>query len=352
MIRTTSSARRSRSVGAAVVVTLALAVTSACGSSSSSGSGGGELTLYSAQHQQTTQAMVAAFTQQTGIKVNIDSDDEDTLTAKIEQEGSKSPADVFYTENSPWLEQLDQKGLLAKVDSATLAAVPKQDSAATGDWVGVSARISGLIYNTSKLTAAQLPKSIMDLADPAWKGRIEIAPAETDFWPVVSSVLHTYGKAKTIAWLQGLKANAGSNDNVPSNENLAADVSQGNTDLGVVNHYYFYRLRAEVGQNKVNSNFAFFAPHDPGFVEDVSGAAILKSSKNQAAAEKFLKFLTSEAGQTVLATSNSFEYPLAAGIAANPQLPPLNTLAPADFTVADLGTGEDAKALLQQVQLL
>ncbi|NMO05214.1 extracellular solute-binding protein [Gordonia sp. TBRC 11910] len=337
--------------GAAVVALAVLASTAACGSQNSSG-GAGELTLYSAQHQQTTSALVAAFTAQTGIKVKVENDDEDKLTAKIQQEGGKSPADVFYTENSPWLAQLDAKGLLAPVDGATLDAVPKQDSAASGKWVGVSARITGITYNTSKLTAAQLPKSIMNLADPQWKDKIEIAPGETDFWPVVSSVLHTYGRDRTVAWLQGLKNNAGSNDNVQSNETLAADISQGNTDLGVLNHYYFYRLRTEVGDNKLTSAFAFFAPHDAGYVQNISGAGVLASSTHKDAAQKFLAFLTSTAGQTVLATSDSFEYPLRAGVAANPQLPPLAGLAPTAFSVAGLGTGADAQPLLQQVQLL
>jgi iron(III) transport system substrate-binding protein len=346
---------RQHMIATATLAALAVLI-AGCGSKSSSPAAPAgplaDLTLYSAQHQQTTNALVAAFTKQTGIKVNVVNADEDATTAKIEQEGAKSPADLVYTENSPWLAQLDQKGLLAKVDAATLAAVPKQDSAASGNWVGVSARISGVTYNPSKVPAAQLPKSVMDLADPVWKDRIEIAPAETDFWPLVSSVLHTYGQDKTVAWLNGLKANAGSNANVPSNETVAADINQGNTNLGVINQYYWYRLRAEVGPNLVGSQFAFFAPHDPGYVQDVSGAAVLASSKNEAEAQKFLAFLTSQGGQTVLATSDSFEYPLANGVAANPALPPLNTLAPNAFGVAELGTGEDAKALLQQAQLL
>jgi iron(III) transport system substrate-binding protein len=339
-------------IAAAALAVASLVAMTACGNSPSTPPPSGQLTLYSAQHQQTTNALVAAFTQQTGIKVNVVNGDEDATTAKIEQEGANSPADLVYTENSPWLVQLDQHGLLAKVDASTLAAVPKQDSASSGNWVGVSARITGITYNTGKLQAPQLPQSIMDLANPTWKDRIEIAPAETDFWPVVSSVLHTYGQAKTLDWLNGLKANAGSNDNTPSNETLAADISQGNTDLGVLNNYYFYRLRTEVGPKVIGSQFTFFAPHDPGYVQNISGAAVLASSKNKAAAQKFLQFVTSQSGQTVLATSDSFEYPLAAGVAANPQLPALNTLAPNAFSVADLGAGEDAKALLQQAQLL
>lgn len=346
--------QRRRMLAAAATVLASLAgLLAGCSSKPSSPSAPpADLTLYSAQHEQTTNALVAGFTKQTGIKVNVVSAGEDATIAKIEQEGAKSPADVVYTENSPWLVQLDQKGLLSKVDAATLAAVPKQDSAASGNWVGVSARISGITYNPGMVPANQLPQSIMDLANPAWKDRIEIAPSETDFWPLVSSVLHTYGQDKTIAWLNGLKANSDSNDNVPSNETLAADINQGNTGLGVLNHYYWYRLKTEVGPTVVGSQFAYFAPHDPGYVENVSGAAVLASSKNQAEAQKFLQYLTSQPGQTILATSDSFEYPLASGIAANSQLPPLSTLAPNAFSVTDLGTGEDAKGLLQQVQLL
>jgi iron(III) transport system substrate-binding protein len=204
-----------RCAGALLVVALLLACAvfaSGCGGSkgASNGSGGSAtITLYSAQHEQTTSALIAAFTKQTGIKVRVDNDDEDVLTAQIEQEGSRSPADVFYTENSNWLEQLNERGLLAKVEGPALAEVPRQDSAANGDWLGVSARISVLAYNTSKLKPAQLPKSVMELADPKWKGKIELAPAETDFWPIVSSVARVKGHAAALAWLNALKSNAG-----------------------------------------------------------------------------------------------------------------------------------------------
>ena len=76
-----------------------------------------------------------------------------------------------------------------------------------------------------------MPNSILDMADPKWKGKIEMAPSETDFWPLVSSVARAKGDAAALAWLEGLKANAGSNDNVPDNETLTSDVSQGLTEL-------------------------------------------------------------------------------------------------------------------------
>ncbi|MBV9010831.1 MAG: extracellular solute-binding protein [Pseudonocardiales bacterium] len=353
MTPTTTKTRRYRRRAGLVAVALLLVagVAAACGGGPASASDP-TITLYNAQHEQTTNALIAAFTKQTGIKVRVDNNSEDVLTAQIEQEGNRSPADVVYTENSNWLQQLDDRGLLAKVDAATLANVPTADSATNGDWVGVSARVSGMVYNPSKVSAAQLPKSVLDLADPRWKGKIELAPAETDFWPIVSSVARAKGNAATLAWLKGLKANAGTGDNVPDNETLTRDVNQGTTDLAIVNQYYVYRLQAEVGRGSIHAKTAYFAPHDPGYVEDISGAAVLKSSTHQAAAQKFLAFLTSDAGQSIIVHSESFEYPIHPGVAANPELPPLSHLQPTSFTPAELGTGLDAKTLLQQAGLI
>ena len=133
----------------ALTCTAALAI-SACGgsgsSSSSSAGGSGDpsgssqtLTLYNAQHEETTAALIKAFTTQTGIKVRVKSDDEDVLTAQIEQEGSRSPADVFYTENSNWLQQLDERGPAGQGRRLDAAPRPCRDSATNGDWLGVSA---------------------------------------------------------------------------------------------------------------------------------------------------------------------------------------------------------------------
>ncbi|HEX4107421.1 MAG TPA: extracellular solute-binding protein [Solirubrobacteraceae bacterium] len=320
-----------------------------------SGCGGVEsnvLTIYNAQHEQTTDALISAFTKATGIKVRVLNNDEDVLTAQIEQEGPRSPADVVYTENANWLAQLDQRGLLAKVDSSSRAQVPAQDNAVDGDWVGVSARVSVLVYNSHDLRPSQLPTSVLGLADPRWKGKIEIAPAETDFWPIIVSVARTKGQAAALAWLKGLKVNAGSSDDIPDNETLTSDVNQGTTQLALINHYYWYRLRAEIGASSIHSALAYFAPGDPGYVEDISGAAILKSSRHQSDAQAFLSFLTSSAGQAVLAHSESFEYPLHPGVAANPQLTPLSELHPTPFTPAQLGTGLLAEQLLRQAGLI
>jgi iron(III) transport system substrate-binding protein len=350
-LRTLSTRRqRIRGLAVAAVIT-ALGVALAGCSAPSSSHQPTTITLYNAQHEQTTTALTRAFTRQTGIIVKVDNDDEDVLTAKIEQEGSRSPADVFFTENSNWLQQLADRGLLAKVSKHTLATIPATESAADGDWVGVSARVSALIYNTQDLKPQQLPTSVLGLADKKWKGKLELAPSETDFWPVVSSVDDTYGHAKALAWLEGLKANAGANV-VPDNETIAADVNRGVAELGIINHYYYDRLKAETPSSSLHAALAYFAAGDAGYIKTVSGAAVLASSQHPNAAQRFVAFLVSHAGQEAIARSDSFEYPLLSGVSPNPAVAPLAQLKPSHFSPAEFGTGVEAKKLLQQAQLL
>lgn len=350
--RPLSPARRALTLIAAAG--MAAATLSACGSSSggsSAGGSAGSITLYSGQHEQTTQSLVAAFEKQTGIHVNVRYDDEDTFADQIVTEQSHPVADVFYTENSPALEYLQEKGLLASVTPATLSATPAKYDSAQGDWVGVSARVSVIVYNPSLISAAQLPTSVMQLSDSKYAGKVGIAPSETDFQPIVTSVERTYGKPAALNWLKGLKANAG-NHSYPDNETLVDEVNRGTVPFGVLNQYYWYRMQAEIGTGAVHSKLAFFAPQDPGYVIDVSGAAVLKSSKNQADAQKFLAFLVSKQGQQIIKGSISFEYPLDDGVSASPEEPAFDTLQPNAITVADLGDGSTAVSLLQQSGLL
>ena len=195
-------------VAAAALVTAAMTGCSALSGSASTG-GGNSITLYSGQHPQTTQKLVAAFEKQTGIKVSVRSDDEDVLAAQIVTEGKRSPADVFYTENTPPLEFLQGKGLLSALRSSTLAATPSRYNSAQGDWVGVSARVSVLIYNPRLISKSQLPTSVMQLADPKYQGKLALAAGETDFQPIVTSILRAHGPAATETWLTAREGERG-----------------------------------------------------------------------------------------------------------------------------------------------
>jgi iron(III) transport system substrate-binding protein len=343
---------RRGAVAATMAVTMVGCLLTACGT----GPGGQAITLYNGQHEQTTNALANDFTAKTGIGVRAVDNDEDVLADEIVTQGSHTPADVIYTENSPVLEYLQSKGLLAKVDPSTLAKTPSQYNSPQGDWVGVSARVSVLVYNPSLISKSDLPTSVMQLASPKYKGKLAMAPGETDFQPIVTSVLHKYGKAATLSWLQGMKANASAGGHIYSdNETIADEVNRGGAAFGLVNQYYWYRLRAELGASSMHSGLAYFAPHDPGYVVDVSGAAILKSSSHQAADQKFLAYLVSKDGQGIIANpkkSISFEYPIASGVTTMAPETPFGQLQPFPLSIAELGTGQTAITLLRQAGLL
>jgi iron(III) transport system substrate-binding protein len=336
-----------RCAGAALVILLlAGGMLSACSSSS-----GPSITLYNGQHVQTTDALVTAFEKATGITVNVRSGDEDDLANQIVVEGSHSPADVIFTENSPALEYLQSKGLLAPVDTSTLSDSPNRFNSPAGDWVGVSARVSVLIYNPSLISESQLPTAVLELADPKYNGKLAFAPSETDFQPIVTSVAASYGKSEALTWLDGIKANAG--DHIyPDNETVANEVNRGAVAFGVVNQYYWYRLRAQIGASNMHSDITYFSARDPGYVIDVSGAAILNSSRNRSAAQRFLAFLVSRQGQHIISHSDSFEYPIASGVTTAQPETPFSDLQPNGITIAELGDGSEAIALLNQSGLL
>lgn len=308
------------------------------------------LTLYSAQHEQVVNMLAKDFQKESGIAVKVRSGEGPALAAQLVTEGDKTPADVYFTENSPELVLLSEKGLLTKVDAPTLAAVPTKFSSPQNDWVGVLARENVLAYNTAKLQSAQLPASLLDLAKPEWKGKVGVAPSDADFLPVVSAVLAMKGQAATVQWLKGLKANAQIFDD---DEGVVAAVNRGAVATGIVNNYYWARLHAELGDKKTQSAIHHFGNKDVGALVNISGAAVLKASHNSEAAQKFVAYLVSERAQKLIAGSHvSFEYPLVKGVSPDPILKPFAELNPPELTIQQLGDDSQAGKLLREAGLL
>lgn len=308
------------------------------------------LTLYSAQHPQVVQMLTKAFEAKTGIAVRVHSGEGPEIANQILREGPNSPADLVFVENSPELVLLDEHHLLTPVPGATLALVPRPDSAPDGDWLGVLARQNVLAWNPSLIHQGNLPQSLMALAKPEWQGKVAIAPSDADFLPLVGAVIHTEGKAKTLAWLEGLKRNA---KIYQDDEAVVAAVNRGSVATGLINNYYWARLHTERGAARTHSRIAHFAPGDIGNLINVSGAGVLASSHHQAEAQRFLAFLVSRKAQEMLAKSTvDYEYPLRPGIAPNPLLKPMDQLHPPAISPAQLGNDREAAQLLQQAGLI
>jgi iron(III) transport system substrate-binding protein len=309
-----------------------------------------KLTLYSAQHHQMVEMLTNGFAKETGIQIAIHKGEAPEIANQIAQEGASSPADLYITENSPELLLLEEKGLLAKVDAATLAAVPSAYSSPTGAWVGMLARENVLVFNASLIKEGALPASLLDLAKPEWKGKVAIAPTDADFMPLLSAVKVLKGKDAAIAWLKGLKDNAQVYDD---DEGVVSAVDRGSIAVGVINSYYFERYRVETGADKIHSAIHHFGGGDAGALVNISGAAVLKSSQHQEAAQKFLAYIVSKPVQKALGVSDiDFEYPLADGVPANPALRPFKELQPPRIDMKQLGDDQDAADMLREAGLL
>jgi iron(III) transport system substrate-binding protein len=340
------SRTRRRTIPATLLAGAVAAAVAGCGGSTGPANG---ITVYSGQHQQTAKLLADDFHARTGIAVSLRSSDESALANQILREGRGSPADVFFAENPPALTVLEKSGLLAAVAPATLGHVAARFSSPHGDWVGVSARSAVLVYNTSQLPAAGLPAHLEDLALPAWRGKLGFAPTETDFQPLIAALVKLRGRPAALAWLTGLKANGKVYD---SNETLVNAVNRGEVAAGLIDHYYWYRLRDEVGAGQVRSALHYFAPGDAGALVDVSGAAAMRSSRHPALAQRFLAYLVSPPAQRIIARSESYEYPLGSGVTTAKPLRPFAQLQPPAVGIDDLGDGRASLMLLQQVGLI
>ena len=316
----------------------------ACGGSDSD-----ELTIYSGQHEQTMNLLTADFTKRTQIEVKVRRNSESTLANQILREGSASPADVFVTENAPALTAVQRKGLLAKVPPATLAKTPSRYNSTDGEWVGFAARSMTLVYDPQKIKASQLPKRLTELAGPEWKGKIAFPPGASDFQPLVTALGKLEGPKAVSTWLTGMKANGKLYD---GNVVIIRAVNRGEIAAGLVDHYYYYRTRDELGASKMTAKLHYFAPGDAGALLDVSGAGALKSSDKLEDAQRFLDYLVSKPAQEIIAKSESYEYPIASGVLTQRDIKPFSELKPPNVSIDDLGDGRDALRALEDVGLL
>ncbi|HHA2005401.1 iron ABC transporter substrate-binding protein [Enterobacter cloacae] len=281
------------------------------------------IVVYNAQHENLVKSWVDGFTKETGIKVTLRNGDDSELGNQLVQEGSASPADVFLTENSPSMVLVDNAKLFAPLDAQTLKQVPAEYRPAHGRWIGIAARSTVFVYNPEKLSEQQLPKSLMDLAKPEWKGRWAASPSGADFQAIVSAMLALKGEQATLEWLKAMKANFVA---YKGNSTVMKAVNAGQIDGGVIYHYYRFVDQSKTGENSKNTKLYYFKHQDPGAFVSLSGGGVLASSKHKAQAQAFIKYITGKEGQDSLRTNNAFEYAVGVNAASNPKLVPLNEL--------------------------
>ena len=320
----------------------------AIGGCSGGGADDDALVLYNAQNSRLTEALVQEFTAESGIAVTLRNGGDSELGSQLVKEGSKSPADVFTTENATAMALVDRAGLFAPLPPAALEGVPAQYVPADRTWVGVAARSTVLLFDPKQVAEPALPVSLLDLAKPEWKGRFAYAPNGADFQAITAAVYALKGDQVGDAFVQGLKDNGVKYAN---NIAILKAVDAGEIPAGITYHYYWFQDRAGTGQDSDRAQLHYFGEGDPGAFLSIGGAGVLASSKRAAQAEQLVAFLASRKGQQVLAKSNDLQYAITHDVASNPALRPLSELQPPTVPLAELD-GPKVLAAFRRVGIL
>ena len=322
---------------------LAMGMLAACGQGDES------LTVYSGRTQSLVHPLLESFSEDTGIDIRIKYAGSATIASTILEEGRNTPADVVFLQDPGSLGALSAAGFLRTLPDELLDKVDPRFRSPKGEWVGTSGRARTVIYNTSAIDPARdLPASILDFTDPAWKGRVGWAPRNGSFQAFVTALRVQHGDSTARAWLEGMKANDARD--YPNNISTVAAAARGEIDVGFVNHYYLERFLQEEGPGFGARNH-FLGGGDPGALVLVAGAGVLKASDNSRAAERFIEYLLSESSQTYF-SSETKEYPLTAGVEPQGDMPPLDSLDPPDVDLSNLSDIQGTLSLMREVGVL
>jgi len=319
-----------------LVVALAAvaALLGACG-----GGGGDRLVVYSGRTENLVGPLLAQFSEATGTKIDVLYGDSADLAVQIDTEGDRSRADVFISQSPGALGFLDGEGRLLALPESVLSLVEDRFRAADGEWVGLSGRVRVLVYHAREVETSELPASVLDLVEARYDGRVGIAPTNGSFQDFVTGMRVLLGDDATRSWLEGMADNG--TRAYANNEAVRQAVQRGEVDFGLVNHYYNERAKAE--DPGVPTENHLFGDGDPGSMILATAAGVLDTAGDRRGdAERLVAFLLGEDAQRYFSTE-TFEYPLAAGVEpAIEGLPPIGQIAAPRLDLSDLGGGLQA----------
>jgi iron(III) transport system substrate-binding protein len=304
--------------------------------------------LYSGRNEELIQPLLDQFTADTGIEVDVRYFDTAEAAGLILEEGDRSPADLFLAQDAGALGAVAKAGLLGELDADLLGLVPERYRSAEGAWVGLTGRSRVMVYDPAKITADQLPASVLDLTGEEWDGRVAIAPLNGSFQAFVTALRVAEGDEAAAAWLEGMADAPQREKNGPIVEGVAA----GELEAGLVNHYYIYEKAAEAGVpvEEYGPALHYFAPGDPGALVNVSGIGALGDAAEKEHVAALLKYLLAVEAQTYFAET-TFEYPLIEGVAGPAGQPALAELAGPDIDLNDLDDLETTVQMIQEAGL-
>lgn len=304
------------------------------------------LVVYSGRGKALVEPILAKFTAETGIQLDVKYGGTTQLTVAMLEEGAASPADVFWASDIGGLGALTAAGLLAELDPDVYAGLDSRFVGASKTWVALSNRSRVLAYSTERVDAATLPESIFDLSKPEFSGKVGWAPTNGSFQSFVSAMMVKHGRDATLAWLIALKAKgavAYANNNA-----IIQAIASGEIDYGITNHYYLLRAKKDNAAFPVAQTF--FNAGDIGNMLNLAGIGIVKTSKHTDAAKQLIEFLLTESSQEFFALE-TFEYPVIPIGNADLAVDSMRTYAP-DVSLESIANLETTLALLREAGLL
>ncbi len=321
-----------------VSLVLALVILAGCNGSDEA------LVVYSGRTENLIGPLIDRFSSQSGIEVQVRYDDSANLALLIDQEGSRSPADVFISQSPGAVGFLAGQDRLTPIDAEVLELVQPRFRNADGLWVGLSGRVRTIVYNPELIDPTRLPDSVFDLTDVSFRGDVGLAPENGSFQDFVTAMRQISGDDVAASWLESMAAN--DSQAYANNSAIVEAVRRGEIPLGLVNHYYNLRAIAE-DPNTITENY-FFPDGDIGSLLIVTAIAQLRSSDQGDLAKQFIAFMLSDEAQTFFSTE-TLEYPLINGVAPSPLLPDLNDLEISTYDFDSLGGGLEAtKEMIRQ----
>jgi iron(III) transport system substrate-binding protein len=313
----------------AVVIALGAAI--ACGgsepASEQSAASQKTVTVYVSTDRVFSEPVLRAFEQRSGVKVNAVYDTEETkstgLANRLLAERERAQADVFWSNEPVRTLILKSRGVLAPYQSPAAADIPAAFKDPEGYWTGFSARVRVIAYNKKLVPDSDAPASVLDLADPKWKGQVAMADprfGSTSFH--VAALYVMLGDEKADDFFRRLKANGVkvvAGNSVVRDMVVSGEVKVGLTDTDDVN--VAMESGAPIGMVMPDKD-GMGVPMMPNLVSMIAGAPHPEQAK------QMIDYLLSADVEAMLAKSEAVQIPLRTSVPGPTNLPRLDAFKP------------------------
>lgn len=274
-----------------------------------------EVNIYSYRQPFLIEPITTAFTEKTGIKVNV-LYAEKGIAEKLVREGKYSPADIVLTSDFNRLLEITEKGLTqANLDVQLTQTIPEQYRDTEHHWFALTTR-ARVLYVAKHRSIELASLSYEDLASENFKGRVCLRSGKHPYnISLIASMIAYHGEQQTKTWLISLKDKLARKPQGNDRGQVKA-IKEGMCDISLGNSYYYGKMLNNEAQKPWADAVSIVFPNqqDRGTHINISGMAMVKYAPNPDNAKKLMVYLSSDEAQSLYATLN-MEYPVNPSVA-------------------------------------